>query len=350
MKNNFSNGFEITNFPAILDPHNTIYMTNHFKWGILGLGKIAGKFVRNLKVLPDAEIYAVGSRSQDKAAAFAAECGATKAYGSYEALLADPQIDAVYVATPHVFHYEHTMMCLERRIPVLCEKPFAMNRAEVAAMINRSREQETFLMEAMWTRFLPSILKAQEIIDQGKIGKVTGIKADFGFKGPEVSSHRLLNPALGGGSVLDIGIYPIFLALLILGKPERIQVSSILGETGVDLDAGILFQYGGRATAHLHSSIISNTTTEAFIYGTKGSIHLPRRWHEADGLEVRYHDGGSERHRFNYLSNGYYFEAQEVMACVRQGMQQSPLMPHSLSLQLIELLDEIVNLAGVKYS
>ena len=324
-------------------------MTNQFKWGILGLGRIAGKFARNLQVIPDAELYAVGSRSLDKARSFATEHGATKAFGTYDELLQDPAIDAVYIATPHVFHFENTMMCLERGIPVLCEKPFGMNRKQVVTMIEKAREKETFLMEALWTRFLPSMRKAREIVESGKIGTVTGVKADFGFKGPEDPSHRLLNPGLGGGSVLDIGIYPIFLALLMLGKPDEIQVSSILGETGVDLDTGILFHYRRGAIAHLHSSIISLTTTEAFIYGTKGLIHLPRRWHETDQLDVRYYDGSSETHRFNYLSNGYYFEAREVMDCVRANRLESLLMPHRFSLQLIELLDEVVNKAGVKY-
>ncbi len=320
-----------------------------FKWGIMGPGRIAGKFARNLSVLPDAEIYAVASRSLDRAQQYGNEYGATNCYGSYEALLDDPGIDVIYIATPHVKHCENALMCLERGIPVLCEKPFAMNRGEVEQMIQMAKEKNVFLMEAMWTRFLPSILKAQEIIAAGKIGAVTGVKADFGFQGPTDVNHRLLNKALGGGSILDIGIYPIFLSLLVLGKPDSIQVASTLSATGVDVDTGILMKYGNEAIAQLHSCVISHTETEAFIYGEKGLIHIPRRWHASDKLEVRYYDGGKEIHEFDYKSTGLYFEAMEVMRCIRAGKTESDLMTHDLSLDLITLLDEIVTLAGIDY-
>lgn len=323
--------------------------TDKFRWGIIGPGKISNKFAQNIEVLPNAQINAVASRDHSRARSFASKFGANHSFDSYEALAKSGEVDAVYIGTPHAMHHEHTLLCLENKVPVLCEKPLAMNMNQVKEMIQSSKENNTFLMEAMWTRFLPTTLKVKEIIDQGIIGEVLGIKADFGFDAPFNPEHRLFNPALGGGALLDIGIYPVFLALFVLGRPKEMQVVARLGKTKVDEDIAILFKYERDAIAQLHATVNYQTTTEAFIYGSQGNIHIHKRWHEADRLDVVLHRGDASKHQFNYLTQGYYFEAKAVMSCLAKGWIECPEMSHQDSLQLMETLDQIRALAGVQY-
>lgn len=324
-------------------------MTKTYNWGIIGLGKIAHKFAQDLQGMPDARVHAAASRSEEKAQAFARQYGASHAFGNYAEIVDCPDLDVVYVATPHVLHCENSILCLRHGIPVLCEKPFAMNTVEVEQMIAAARRNDVFLMEAMWTRFMPTIKKALEIIESGQIGQVLSIKADFGFRGKFDPESRLYNPALGGGSLLDIGIYPVFLALLVLGRPSVIRAAAHFGQTGVDEEMGILFQYSDGRLAHLHSSLLARTKTEAFIYGEHGTIHIHTRWHESSFMTLLENAERPREFRFDYKGKGFYLEAEEVMDCLRQGKRESDLLPLDFSLELMRLLDAVREEAGVRY-
>lgn len=324
-------------------------MSKQYNWGIIGPGKIAHKFAKGLAVIKNARLHAIASRSEDRAKAFAKEYGAEHYFGSYEAITECPGLDVVYIATPHAFHCENTLLCLEKRIPVLCEKPFAINAKEVQQMIQAASVNKTFLMEALWTRFLPTTLKALEIIDDGTIGKVHGVKADFGFNAPFNQDGRLYNPDLGGGSLLDIGIYPAFLSQLILGKPTTIKALGTLSPTKVDQECVAILQYNNDKIAQIHSSLQARTKTEAFIYGEKGTIHIHTRWHEPTTMSLLVNGERPKDIRFDFSGNGYNYQAEEVMKCLEKGKLESDLWPLQSSLDLINLLDEIRAQIGVQY-
>lgn len=312
----------------------------NYRWGILGIGKIAEKFASDLALLPQARLTAGASRSEDRAADFARRHGAPLHFGSYEALAACPDVDIVYIATPHVSHCEAAMMCLEQGKAVLCEKPLAMNASQVERMMDASARHNAFLMEAVWTRFMPPTLTMLELIQSNAIGQVTAVKADFGFAARYDPEGRLFNPALGGGALLDIGIYPAFLALLVLGIPARIRAASAFGPSGVDEDTGMIFEYDNGALAHLHANIRYDTPIEAQIYGTAGHIHLHSRWHHARELTLHRKGNAPEVFHFDYPGLGYQFEAAEVMRCLDAGLRESPLLPLDFSLSLAKLLDQ----------
>jgi predicted dehydrogenase len=322
-----------------------------FRWGILGTGKIAKKFADDLLTIEGAQIYAIGSTAQNRADDFAQLYGAPRAFGSYEALAKCGEIDAVYIATPHVLHCANTILCLSHHIPVLCEKPFAMNRHEVTLMIKAAKKYDTFLMEAMWTRFLPHIQEVMNLIKNDAIGKVRSVKADFGFIAYHLAPEsRIWNPALGGGSLLDIGIYPVYLALLLMGKPNKIKAFANFTNQGVDSHCNMLFQYKDGKSAILHSTLEATTATEAYIYGEKGSIHIPTRFHgRSDGFKVGLYGAESTFYPTAYTTHGYNFEAMEVMRCVRAGKKESENMSLSMSIDLITTLDKVRLAAGIRY-
>jgi len=261
------------------------------KWGILGLGKIAGKFAIGLKDVKGAELYAVASRSKTKAETFAKEHEATKLFSSYEAMLEDEELDVVYIATPHVFHHQQTLLCLDHKKAVLCEKPFAINKKQVEEMIAKAKKENVFLMEAMWTQFLPHFQFVIKQIKSEKYGKIKNLKADFGFPAPVDLDKRLYNKNLGGGSLLDIGIYPIFMAMSVLGIPDKIQAKASFHETGIDEDCDMIFEYKGGIEAELGSSIIKKTPTTAVIQLEKATITLNTRFHEPTSLTIQTPEG-----------------------------------------------------------
>lgn len=325
-------------------------MASEFKWGIIAPGRIAGKFADDLQQLPNHCIQAVGSRSLERAGLFAERYNIPKSYGSYEELLTVGGIDALYIASPHSGHFEHTLQCLDAGIPVLCEKPLAINSHQVRIMIARAKQRNVFLMEALWTRFLPAMEQALSWIEIGKIGDIQGVKADFGFKPSNMDpSGRLFNPALGGGALLDIGIYPIFLALLVMGKPAEITAKAKLGPTGVDEEVILLTNHGANRFGQLHASIRNDTKTEAFIYGSTGVIHLHTRWHETTSLAWIPHGGVPEMVHVDNQGWGYRWEAQEVERCVTQGLLESPKWSLEQSLQLMEIMDEVRRQIGLNY-
>lgn len=329
-------------------------MSRVFRWGIIGLGKIARKFAEDLQRLPNARLHAVASTSADRAAAFAHEFGAVHAFGTYEELARCPGLDIVYIATPHVLHYENTLLCLEHNLPVLCEKPFAMNRQQAAHMIQTARRHRVFLMEALWTRFIPGVDYALALAEQSEVGRIHTVKADFGFHMPFDPHSRVFNKALGGGSLLDIGIYPAILALFVLGKPlpEDVQAAATFTATDVDESCAFHFRYPDNRLALGHSTIAANTPVEAWLHGTEGSIYLHPRWHHTQKIRVSHYEGRTE-HRyekdFPYEGWGYHFEAAHVMECLEAGWLESDKIPLDFTLELAETLDTLRERIGLEY-
>ncbi len=324
-------------------------MSKTFKWGIIGLGKIAHKFAEDLQRIPNASLHAVASRSEEKAKTFAVQYNAPNFFGSYDEIFTCADLDVIYIATPHAYHCENVLMCLEHQVAVLCEKPLAMNGLEVKRMITLAKFQKTFLMEAMWTRFLPTMTKVLELIGQGKIGEVKSIRADFGFKALFDPHSRLFNQSLGGGSLMDVGVYPVFLSLLVLGKPTSVNAVANIGRTNVDENCGILLKYDNNRMAILQSSIVTNTGTEAYIFGEKGTIKINSRWHEPTSLTLMQDGKDPKDIFFDFDSHGYRYEAEEVMRCLRNEKKESEAMSLDFSLDLIELLDTIRMKAGIYY-
>ena len=311
-----------------------------FKWGILAPGNIAKRFAQGLASAPNAVAYAVGSRDIGRARAFAEEFGFDKAYGSYAELAADPDVEIIYVATPHPQHEEAAILCMNGKKAVVCEKPFAPNARQAARMIECARANGVFLMEAMWTRFLPTICKTRELIAEGAIGKVLHINVDFGFRANVDIKSRLFNPAAAGGSLLDVGVYNASFCSMIYKKPpDWYQSHLIIGATGVDESANIIFNYNGGQSAALYSAIRTSTAQDAAIYGEEGYIKLPSYWH---GDTVLLHNkNGAQEFKLPFESTGFQYEASEAMACLEAGLKESPIMPLDETLEVLKMLDKI---------
>jgi predicted dehydrogenase len=325
-------------------------MKKNINWGIIGIGRIAEKFATDLKSVKNAQIIAVASASSlERAKDFAERYNASYFYDSYESIFQTPDLDAIYIATPHTSHAENAILCLKHKVPVLCEKPFAMNLKQVQKMVEVARENDTFLMEAMWTRFIPAINKTLDLIAEGRIGKVRSVHADFGFNAPFLPERRLLNPALGGGALLDIGIYPAYLSLLLLGYPSDIQAVSNFRSTGIDDTTSFVLGYKNEATAVLSCTLTARTRTEALIYGENGYIHIDGRFMEAKKITLYENDKKPVNYSFPRKTFGYNFEIEEVNICLREGKKESDKMPLSMSVKLISLLDEIRQKAGIIY-
>ncbi len=310
------------------------------KWGILGLGKIANKFAKDLGTVENSSLYAVASRSHEKAQEFAKAYNAPVAYSNYEQLLKDSEVDVVYIATPHVFHYELTKDCIRNGKAVLCEKPFAMNSGQAREMIEMAREKKVFVMEALWTAFLPHFQYVLEKVKSGDLGAIKSIKADFGFTADFDKNSRLFNKNLGGGSLLDIGIYPVFFAHSLLGHPESIQASAEFTETKVDSSCTMNFKYGNDVTAKLHSTVTENTPTTAEIILEKGTIKLNSRFHEPTSVKIT-SEGDEETITFDVNTFGYNFETAHVAKMLRENKTESDIMSLDRTLEIMKLLDQI---------
>ncbi|MFN2262440.1 MAG: Gfo/Idh/MocA family protein [Psychroflexus sp.] len=317
-------------------------MMKTFNWGILGLGKIAHTFAEDLLRVQDSKLFAVASRTKDKADAFAQKFKAEKAYGNYDELIVDPKVDIIYIATPHAFHFELAMHCLKAKKHVLCEKPMCLNATQTRELIEEAKAQNCFLMEAIWTRFMPSTKKLLDVLKNNRIGKLISIEADFGFKPEFDTESRLFNKSLGGGSLLDIGIYPVFLSLLCLGNPDKIKAMARKTSTDVDSFCSMLLGFSTGENAILKSTFECNTPTEASIYGTQGSLKLHRRFHQSECLEIFDENQNSvEKIQLPYKGNGYVHEIEEVNACIANAKTESDLLPLDFSLQLAQVLDRI---------
>jgi predicted dehydrogenase len=324
-------------------------MKDTIRWGILGTGRIARLFAEGLKPLPDADLVAVGSRTQRSADAFGNAHDAPHRHASYAALANDADIDVIYVATPHSLHRESSILCLEAGKAVLCEKPFTINASEAQDVISLAREKELFLMEAMWTRFLPVIVQARGLLADGAIGELRMITADFGFRIDVDPTNRLFDPHLGGGALLDVGIYPISLASMLFGPPTRITGMAHLGETGVDEQAAVILGYAEGELAILATAIRTDTPIEAVLLGTKGRIRIHSPWYYGTTLTLSVKDHEDVTMRLPYKGNGYTHEAIEVMRCLREGKLESDTMPLDETLSIMETMDAIRAQWGLKY-
>lgn len=324
-------------------------MKESIRWGIMGPGGIAKQFTTELKLAPNAIVQAVGSRSLERASAFAQTFQIPNVHGSYEALVEDTEVDIIYVATPHPHHHESVMMCLRAGKAVLCEKPFTMNGREAKEIIAYAREQSIFLMEAMWNRYLPTMKKVRSWIREGQIGEVKTVKAEFGFKFNGDPEHRLLNKALGGGALLDAGIYPVSLASWVFGEqPQKIHSTVHMGSTHVDEWNSMLFDYGDGRTAALGSSVCLMRRNDASIFGTEGSIHIDSIPNSKVVVLTR-HGHSEERYADTSDQMGYGFQAKEAMRCLREGLLESPEMPWDEMLANMQTLDRIRADWGLTY-
>ena len=319
------------------------------RWGILATGGIAEKFAADLALVEGAELAAVGSRSQASAENFAERFGFARAHGSYEALAADDEVDVVYVATPHAMHFDAAMLILTSGKSALVEKPITLDLAQAARLVAAARERDVFLMEAMWMRMNPAIRKITELVDEGAIGWISSIHADFGLHGPFPAAHRLRDPKLGGGALLDLGVYPLNLVHLILGAPAEVRSWAHLTPEGVDENTGVLLGYQNGAVAAVTCSINGESRNAASITGTEGRIDLPPGFFVPRSFTLTRPGLAPETFQFDFEGSGYQFEAAEVQRCLQAGEVESPLMPHSTTLEMMNLLDTIRAEIGVTY-
>ncbi|WCH97453.1 Gfo/Idh/MocA family oxidoreductase [Streptomyces moderatus] len=322
------------------------------RWGILATGGIAAAFTADLVDLPDAEVVAVASRRQESADAFAERFGIPRAYGDWTSLAEDGDIDVVYVATPHSAHREAAGLCLEAGRHVLCEKAFTLNAREAAELVALAKARGSFLMEAMWMYCNPLVRRLKALVDDGAIGEVRHVQADFGLAGPFPPSHRLRDPARGGGALLDLGVYPVSFAQLLLGEPSDVTARATLSAEGVDLQTGALLSWDNGALASLHCSIVGGTATAASITGSAGRIDVPGGFFFPERFVL--HRDGRDPEEFTAdpadgPRNTLRHEAAEVMRALRAGESESPLVPLEGTLAVMRTLDAIRDRVGVRY-
>jgi predicted dehydrogenase len=318
------------------------------RWGILGTGGIASAFAADLRLTEDAQLAAVGSRTLAAATSFAERHGFERAYGSWVELATDPEVDVVYVATPHAFHEPAAMQCLMSGKAVLCEKPMTLDLASSALLVQESRARRAFLMEAMWMRCNPVIREIAELVGSGAIGRITAVHADFGLQGPFDATHRLRDPELGGGALLDLGVYPIHFAHLLLGAPTTVQAWAHLTPERVDETTGILFGYDTGSVAAPTCSINGASRNAASITGETGRIDLPVGFFAPREYTIT-RGGTTETVSRPFEGQGYRFEALEVQRCLAEGLLESPLVPAGVTLEVMTLMDTIREQIGVVY-
>lgn len=318
------------------------------RWGILATGGIAATFTEDLLTMPDAEVVAVGSRSAEAARAFADRYRIAHAHGSWAALAADDDVDVVYVATPHSAHHPAAAVCLDAGKPVLVEKPAALDAAQAADLVARAHAAGVFLAEAMWTRTLPAVREMTARIAAGAIGTPRVVSADFGLAGPFPPTHRLRDPALGGGALLDLGVYPVAFAQLVLGPPAAVTATGTRTPEGVDETVGLLLEHESGAVATLSCSIAADTPRVAAVSGDEGRIELDRGFFAPHGFRL-YRADTVEEVTAAPSARGYVHEAAEVMRCLRAGETESPLLPLADTLAVLRTLDTARAQLGVRY-
>ena len=310
------------------------------KLGVLGLGSIFHRVMTDLPNFRLVELYAVAARDGARAKAACEKYGAKKWYGSYEELLADPAVDLVYIATPHPFHKQHTLMSLKAGKHVICEKPFAMNDTEAVEMIRCAKENDRFLMEAMWTRFLPAIRKLKELADSGELGEIRHIHADFSYLSEPDAESRIFNPRLGGGSLLDVGIYPLSIIAFLLGTDMTFKSSAVRAFTGVDARFNAILQYKNGATAGFMSGIDVNGLSRMTVYGTKAAVTIPDFWH-AVRLEIL-RNGQTEVLTFPPENEGHHHQFDHAARSIAAGQLENELMPHAETVRLMKIMTEML--------
>jgi predicted dehydrogenase len=319
------------------------------RWGILGTGWIANDFAAALTTMPDAVVQAVGSRTRERAEAFAGKFGIPNRHGSYEALVGDESIDIVHIATPHPFHREHALLALRHGKAVLCEKPFTLNAAEAKTVIDCARDRGLFLMEALWGRFVPGQTKVRELLARNAIGRVQSLTASFASKKEFDSLNRYFNPALGGGALLDVGVYPLNLASMVFGAPSEVHGVAHIGQTGVDEYMAAVLQYSGGGIATVNASIVNRSPREALIMGSEGYIKIHSTLSNPPAVTLGRHDEKEEVFDTRYEGWGFVYEAAEAMRCLRAGLTESPVMPLDETWQIMRTMDTLRGQWGLMY-
>jgi predicted dehydrogenase len=319
------------------------------RWGILGTGAIARQFVQGLNSVPEAEVLAVGSRSRASAQEFADKRSIPRRHASYDGLASDPDVDVVYIATPHPFHAENATLCLEAGKAVLCEKPFSVNAAEAERVVKLARERGLFIMEGMWTRFFPLMGEVRRLVSEGAIGEVRMLNVDFGFRADPDPASRLFDQRLGGGALLDVGVYCVSLASMILGQPSGSVGLSHLGETGVDEQASIVLEHEGGRLANLSIGIRTTTPQEATIMGTEGYVRIHAPWWRPKSMTIYRPGEESETVDAPVSGNGFNYEAAEVMRCLEAGKTESDVMPLDETISVMRTMDRIRATWGLRY-
>lgn len=323
-------------------------MIEEIRWGIVGPGNIAHSFAKDLSLVEGGRLTAVASRNLDRANSFATEYGAENVFGSYQELFESDTVDVLYIATPHTSHCELTLEALHHKKAVLCEKPMGINKKEVDRMVTAAKEADVFLMEALWSRFNPAIRKVKQLIESGTIGKLEYLYADFGFYALDRDEKgRLLNLDLAGGSLLDIGIYPIFLSYLLFGMPKTIKANSRFHSTGAEIQTSMLFEYQN-AQALLYSGLTSKSEMKAEISGQEGTLFLHPRWHEAQGYSLE-KNNELEHFELPTVGKGYSHEIEEVQDCLRAGKKESGMWSLQNSQDLVSLLDTVRKETGITF-
>ncbi|MFN8148519.1 MAG: Gfo/Idh/MocA family oxidoreductase [Candidatus Nanopelagicales bacterium] len=324
-------------------------MTDTIRWGVLGAGRIATTFCDDLALLDDHALVAAGSRRPGGADEFAARFSVPNVHGSWESLVADPEVDVVYVATPHPAHHAAALLALQAGKHVLVEKPFAMDAHQARELVAAAKANDVFLMEAMWTRFLPAIVALREVVDEGRLGELVAVHADFGVGFAEDPEGRWFNPALGGGALLDLGIYPVSFASMLLGTPTHVLAASDPAFTGVDGHTSAILRDGTGRHALVSTTMFANTETRAVVVGRDARIEVDRQFFCTRGFTLFYSDDTPERVERPFEGNGMRFEAAEVGRCIREGLRESPVMPLHETVSIMETLDEIRRQIGLVY-
>ena len=336
-------------------------------WGVLAAGKIARAFAADLALVPDARLAAVGARSVDRAAGLVHDvlgpepADPPAVHGSYQALVADPGVDVVYVASPHSLHLDHVRLALEAGKHVLCEKPVALRAADLDAMVALAAEHDRFLMEAMWTACHPHVLALVEALASGELGTPRHLRAELGFRVDAGPEDRLMDPALGAGALLDMGVYPLTLAHLLLGEAEETTALATLSADGVDLDVVVVTRHRGGALATSSASMTSWSDRTAALATDRGRVDLIGNFHHPDAVVFTPVGDGSDNDTTDtsaprqleptepVLGRGYGNEAAEVGRCLRAGLRESPLVPHAQTAAVMRQLDEVRRQVGVRY-
>lgn len=325
------------------------------RWGVVGPGRIAANVMRDLAAMPDGQLHAVASRSPERAAAFAAEHGAAVSYGSYAELLADPDVDVVYVATPHRQHHGIALAAIEAGKHLLVEKAFTVTLAGACEVVDRARARGVFVMEAMWTRFQPAVVRLRELVAEGAIGEVRSVRADLGLRVPFDPADRLWDPAQGGGALLDLGVYPTsWLQMVLGGTPAALDVAGVTGPNGVDAESTLLWRTDDGRHGVGTCSLLSPLPGQAAVFGTEGWIEVPPRFHHPDRVVLHRTAGGrsvesSEEVVRPATGTGYSHELDEVHRCLRGGLTESPTMPLDDTLAVMSVLEQSLHTLGVRF-
>lgn len=320
------------------------------QWGIIGTGSIAHHFIEDLRLVASPQqVTAVLGHTKEHTEEFAKQYNIPAHFTRLDDFIKSG-IDAAYIATPHPQHYENALACLSKGISVLCEKPITLNKEQCEELVATSRNNHCFLMEGMWIRFLPSLKQVLSLIETGRIGKIHSIRADISFRAPADKKNRFFNPVLGGGSLLDLGVYPVFLSYLLLGKPSVIKAIATLTDEGVDEMCSVLFQYPGKQQATLACSLVEQYERPAEISGEKGIIRLLHPWFEkSTGIELQEYEAGKTVFPCEWDGHGLQFETEEVIRCVEAKKIESDLLSHRMSIDMMEIMDGIRKQVQVEY-